>query len=187
MRKAPCKVARRACAPRTMQRRKVKTMSHLFENFRKKALAIANSRVADVVEDVDLLTVALCAGNFNEIKNTLFDAKSNETKHIAAHKALDLGFNPALRKSMAKNGFFAKGLFGLLEIAKKNPAAGSRLMPIFCAMITDDKKYAISSCLKNQVLNFMNQKRDQDGFAITGLNDSEGEASVSVVDSNILG
>lgn len=164
----------------------MKIMDYLFKNLHKKVLSIANSRVADVVEDIDLLTVALCAGNFNEIKNTLFDAKNNETKYIAAHKALDLGFNPVLRKNMAKNGYFAKGLSGLLEVAKKNPDAGSRLMPIFCEMITEHKKYGISRSLRNQVVDYINKKRDQDGFAITGLNDDDEKVSISVADPAML-
>lgn len=146
-------------------------MKSFIENLHMNAISIANTRVADYVKDVDLLTVALCAGNLNEIANTLYDAPNADYKHVAAHRALDLGWNPALRKEKANAGFFANGLRGLLELSKQDSAAGTCLMPIFCELVSNPEKYGISSKLSAQLKNYMRDKKSIDGFAITCIND----------------
>lgn len=162
-------------------------MNKFIENLRKKALAIANARVASYVKDVDQLAVALCAGNFNEIANTLYDALDGDYAYIAAHKALDLGLNSKLRKSMAEAGYFSRGLCGLLDLCEQDPTAGTRLMPIFCEMISHRKKYGISRKLKDRAKAYMNEKKNRDGFAITCLIDEEERVIVHTDTSALLG
>lgn len=169
---------RRACTPKPILRRKVIQMKTIINDLRKKALSVANTRVANYVKDVDLLTVALCAGNLNEIACTLYDAPNGDYAYIAAHKALDLGWNSALRKSMADAGYFSNGLCGLLDFCEQNPLAGTRLMPIFCEMISDRKKYGISRKLSARAKYYMSQKKSSDGFAITCLNDEAESVTV---------
>lgn len=162
----------------TAPRRKVSKMRNFIEDLNKRALSVANTRVYDYVKDIDLLTVALCAGNLCEIACTLHDAANADYAHIAAHKALDLGWNPALRKAKADAGFFANGLRGLLELSKKDSVAGTRLMPVFCEMVSDPKKYGISRKLMVQAKNYMSDKKCIDGFAITSLNDDDESVTV---------
>ena len=81
-------------------------MKETFEILNKKATEIANIMLADIITDVDLLTVALCAGYFDEITRTIFLSNEGEDKHTAAHRALDLGWNPSLREKKIADGYF---------------------------------------------------------------------------------
>ena len=73
-------------------------MRNIFEKLEENARRIANIMIADVVTDVDLLTIALCAGYFDEIAYTIHISSEGEVKHTAAHRALDLGWKPDLRE-----------------------------------------------------------------------------------------
>lgn len=161
---------------------KVKMMVELFDNLNKKAFEIAAMTVATMIDDVDQLTVALCAGNLNEIAYALHETQLGESKREAARKALELGLNPVKRGIAASKGFFAKGLCGLLNLAKDNPDAGSRLMPIFNELVTDYKKYGIPKKLKATVKNYMSEKKNTDGFALMGYNLDDGGAIVCAAD-----
>ena len=153
-----------------------------YEEIEREVTRIINLRVANLVCDVDLLVVALCAGNLNEIAATLHFANAGDICHTAAHKALDLGWNCDLRDSVVKKGYFANGLCGLVEISKQNPDAGSRLMPIMCEMISDCKKYGISKKLKRETQRYLESVRQRDGFAILGIYDDECEVVVRAAD-----
>lgn len=147
-------------------------MRKIFEKLEEKARRIANIMIADVVTDVDLLTVALCAGCFDEIVRTIHLSSEGEVKHTAAHRALDLGWKPELREQMIRDGYFAEGLRGLMEVAKKNPDVGSRLMPVFYEMISDYRKYGLPEDLAHELASLMEAIRERDGFAITSMNDN---------------
>lgn len=146
-------------------------MNKNFENQNAKVAGIANIMVADVIEDVDLLTVALCAGCLEEISHTIFLSNEGEDKHTAAHRALDLGWNPVLRERKVRAGYFEKGLRGLIDLSKRNPDAGSRLMPIFCEMVSDPSKYGLPKILVRETVRYMEAIRERDGFAIVCMND----------------
>lgn len=141
-------------------------MIELFNKLNDKASYIANLRLADLIMDVDLLTVALCADVFPETVLALKDAQVGDRCHLAAHKAIDLGFNDSLRNNAAKEGFFANGLRGLMKLADQNPDTGARLMPIFHAAISDCKRHGISKKLKCEIESYMECKRQHDGFSI---------------------
>ena len=179
--------SRRAYALKAAKGIKVKVMKDVINELRKKTLAIANTRVASYVKDVDQLTVALCAGNLNEIANTLYDAQDGDYAYIAAHKALDLGLNSKLRKNKAEASYFSRGLSGLLDLCEQNPPAGTRLMPIFCEIISHRRKYGISRKLKDRAKDYMDQKKDRDGFAITCLVDEEERVIVHADSSALFG
>ena len=146
-------------------------MKKICEKLEEKARRIANIMIADVVTDVDLLTVALCAGYFDEIAYTIHMSSEGEVKHTAAHRALDLGWKPDLREQMVRDGYFAEVLRGLMDVAKKNPDAGSRLMPVFHEMLSDYRKYGLPEHLAHALANLMEAIRERDGFAITSMND----------------
>ena len=74
----------------------MKSMVELFEKLNKKAHKIASMTVATMIDDVDQLTVALCAGNLNEIAFALHE-QPDESKREAARRALELGCNPVKR------------------------------------------------------------------------------------------
>ena len=160
---------------------KGKTMRNLFSKVHDKVQEVTSVMVADVVDDMDQLTVALCAGNLGEIAR-VFGAKLGKSKETAAHSALVLGICPDIRNSAASKGFFAKGLSGLLDLAEANPDTGSRLMPIFNELVTDCKKYGIPKKLKARVKNYMSKKKDTDGFAIMGFNDYDRSTAVDLAD-----
>ena len=146
-------------------------MVELFKKLNEKASEIVSLKLADLIDDVDLLTVALCAGNLSEIVRTIHTAREGECDHEAAHAALDLGWNPSLREAKARDGFFAKGLCGLMDLSKQHPDTGTRLMPILGEMVSDCKKYGISEKLKCETTCYMYHIRQRDGFAITYIGD----------------
>ena len=127
--------------------------------------------LADIITDVNLLTVALCAGYFDEIVRTIYSSSEGKIKHTAAHRALDLGWNPSLREKKVSEGYFANGLRGLVALAKENPDAGSRLMPVFCEMVSNPAKYGLSKKLVRETACYMESIRERDGFAITCMDD----------------
>ena len=170
----------RSCGTRRWHERiTVKIMTELFEKLQAKAREIANLSLTDVVDDPDLLTVALSLTDLKEIAITLYRSEKGDTSYAAAHQALDIGWKPDLREALIDDGYFASGIEGLLELATKVPDAGSRLMPIFGEVISEHVKIGLSKKLLHQVKSFMNSKLNTDGFAITGYND-EGDASISV-------
>ena len=172
----------RGCGTRRWHERiTVKIMTELFEKLQAKAREIANLTLADVVEDPDLLTVALSLTDLKEIAITLCRSQKDDMSYIAAHQALDIGWKPDLREALIEDGYFASGIEGLLELATKVPDAGSRLMPIFGEVISEHVKIGLSKKLLRKVKTYMNEKKDSDGFAITGFND-EGKAHITVAD-----
>jgi hypothetical protein len=157
-------------------------MTELFDELNDKAWKVSTLMVADIVDDEDLLTVALCAGNLNEIARTLHANRLDVNKQEAAHRALELGLNSKLRNNMASKGFFAKGLRGLLELAQLDSDTGSRLMPIFNELVTAYKKYRIPRDLRVCVKNYMTNKKNTDGFAIMCIDDANGRTLVYAAD-----
>lgn len=141
------------------------------------AQRIANIKLEDVIDDVNLLTVALCTSNLHLIARTLSFADEGENSYIAAHKALDIGWNPSIRERLAKDGYFTDGLRGLLELAERNSTVGSRLMPVFDEAVSIYKDLRIPKKLKSQLKRYFNQKLDTDGFAISHI-DEDGKVFV---------
>lgn len=152
-------------------------MKELINKLGDKANEIAKLMLADVIDDVDLLTVALSASGLQEIAHTLSYAKKNEIRYIAAHRALDIGWNPDWRKELLKEAYLSKGVAGLLEAAKNNPDAGSRLMPVFEEVLSQYEDFGISKKLGSEIKSYMNEKKDHDGFAIAAITD-EGKVIV---------
>ena len=118
----------------------------------------------------------------SEIAATLYFTSAGDIRHTAAHKALDLGWNWDLRESVAKRGYFASGLRGLMEVAKKNPDVGSRLMPSMRAMISDCKKYGIPKKLRRETQRYLESVQERDGFAILSILDDECKVVVRAAD-----
>lgn len=143
-------------------------MTDLFERLNDKALDIAKLRLADLIMDVDLLALALCADAFEETLLTLKDAQQGDRCYLAAHQAFDIGFNVSIRKAMASNGFFANGLRRLLTLADQQADTGARLMPVFYSVVSDYTRYGISKKLKREIEDYLERKRQHDGFAIMG-------------------
>ena len=152
-------------------------MKKLIKNLSDKADKIAKLMLADVIDDVDLLTVALSATGLHEIASTLSYAQKGEVRYTAAHQALDVGWNPDWREKLRKEEYLSKGVAGLLEVAKNNPDAGSRLMPVFEEVLDQYKDFGISKKLRCELKNYMNQKLKDEGFSIAAFTD-EGEVIV---------
>lgn len=146
-------------------------MKKTFETIQEKVSEVASLMVADYVDDIDLLTVALAISSMRDIAFTLNQAKRSDIRYIAAHKALDIGWNVALRDSLAKAGYFENGLRGLLELSEENPNLGSRLMPTFSEAISIYKEIGLSKSFKRELEHYVTQKKETDGFAITRICD----------------
>lgn len=143
-------------------------MTDLFERLNDKAQNVAKLRLADLIMDVDLLALALCADAFEETILALKDAQYGDRCYLAAHQAIDIGFNVSMRKAMASQGFFANGLRRLLALAEQQSDTGARLMPIFYAVTSNHTYYGISKKLKREIEDYIECKRQHDGFAIMG-------------------
>lgn len=156
-------------------------MKELIKKLGDKANEIAKLMLADVVDDVDLLTVALSATGLHEIAYTLSYAHKGETRYTAAHQALDIGWNPDWRKELQKEEYLSKGVAGLLEVAKNNPYAGSRLMPVFEEVLDQHKDFGLSKKLRREIKNYMNHKLNDEGFTISAITD-EGKIMVKTAD-----
>lgn len=153
-------------------------MTKTFERIQKKASEAASLMVADHVDDIDLLTVALAITSIRDIALTLSEAKEGDVRYAAAHKALDIGWNIDLRDSLAKAGYFADGLRGLMDLSEKNPELGSRLMPTFSEAVSIYKEIGLSKSFKRELMRYVTQKKETDGFAITRICD-DGKVLVS--------
>ena len=155
----------------------MKELKKLVDSLGAKAQMVAAINLGDMIDDVDLLAVALSMSNLTEVARTLSAAEEAEMSYIAAHKALDIGWNPSIRETLIEAEYFAKGLCGLLELAETNPVAGSRLMPVFEEAVSIHKELGITKELKCNLKNFMERKLEFEGFAISHR-DEEGKVMV---------
>ena len=146
-------------------------MKELFKKLNDKANEIASLMLSDVVEDVDLLTVALSASGLREVAYTIATSQKGDVRYVAAHQALDIGWSITLRKKLQKEAYLANGVSGLLEVAKNNADVGSRLMPVFEEVLSQHKEFDLPKKLCCEIKNFMNEKKNTDGFAITQITD----------------
>ena len=151
----------------------------LIDDLGAKAQMIASVKLESVIDDVDLLTVALCTSNLTVVSQTLSFSNEGENGYIAAHKALDIGWNPSIRETLANNGYFTEGFRGLLKLAEQNPIAGSRLMPVFEEAVSIYKDLGLPKKLKSELKSYINQKLETDGFAIGNINE-DGKTPVNV-------
>lgn len=156
-------------------------LKKLADSLGAKAQQVAALNLEDVVNDVDLLTVALSLSNLTVVARTISFSKEGATSHIAAHKALDIGWNPSIREALAKAGYFAEGLRGLLELAEHHSSTGSRLMPIFEEAVSVHKELRIPKGLVRRLKSYFNEKLDADGFAIGNL-DEDGKYFVKTAE-----
>lgn len=154
-------------------------LKKLVDDLAAKAQKIADMRLEDVIDDVDLLTVALATSNLTVVARTLSFSKEGEKCYIAAHRALDIGWNPSIREELAKRAYFADGLRRLLKLAEANPLVGSRLMPIFEEAVEVHKDIDIPKKLQCRLKTFINEKLDADGFSIGNLNE-DGKTPVKI-------
>lgn len=141
-------------------------LKKLIDNLGAKAQQVADLKLENVVNDVNLLTVALSLSNLTVVSRTISYSKEGEISYIAAHKALDIGWNPSIREVLVKDRFFAESLRGLLALAEKNPLAGSRLMPVFDEAVSIHKELRIPNRLVSKIKNYLTEKLESDGFAI---------------------
>lgn len=159
----------------------MKELKELVDSLGAKAQLVADLKLENVVNDVDQLVVALSMSNLTVVARTISFSKEGETGHIAAHKALDIGWNPSIREALAEAGYFAEGLRGLLELAEKHSLTGSRLMPVFEEAVSIHKELRIPKGLVRKLKTYLNEKLDSDGFAISNPDD-DGKVSVKTAE-----
>lgn len=159
----------------------MKELKKLVDSLGAKAQQVAALKLENVVDDVDLLTVALAISNLTVVARTVSFSKEGEIGHIAAHKALDIGWNPSTREALAEAGYFAEGMRGLLELAENHSLTGSRLMPVFEEAVSIHKELHIPKGLVRKLKNYLNEKLETDGFAI-GNPDEDGKYFVKTAE-----
>ena len=157
----------------------MKEFKKLIDALGGKAQMVANIKLESMIDDVDLLTFALCTSNLTVVSQTLSFSNEGETGYIAAHKALDVGWNPTIRETLATNGYFTEGFRGLLKLAERNPIVGSRLMPVFEEAVSIYKELGLPKKLRSELKNYINKKLETDGFAIGNINE-DGKTPVNV-------
>lgn len=154
-----------------MLAKKVIFMFDVVKYIKEKAAKIVAIMLCDLIDDVDLLTVALSMCNINHVAETVMMANEGSCAYVAAHRALDIGWKPPLRDAKIKAGYFSQGLIGLIELSKQNPVLATRLMPVFGEMLHKSKELGISKKLKRDVRQYMEAIFERDGYAITRTDD----------------
>lgn len=160
-------------------------MIEMIQKLKKKAGEIADIKLYEIIPDVDLLAVALSAVSLKEIAQTIMVSHENECKHTAAHKALDIGWNPTLRAKKLREGYFSEGLKGLIELSKQDPDIATRLMPVLAVMVGRRKEFGISKKLKGKAMRYMKSIYNRDGFAIANIDD-DGHVEVQLHESILV-
>ena len=146
-------------------------MEKIFKSIRSRAAKIAEMMLCEHINDVRLLTIALCMSNFAQIVDTIMASKEGSYKHEAAHAALDIAWQPSLKSAKARAGYFSEGLRDLVELSKQNPDLATRLVPVFGEMLHKSKELGISQALKREVVDYVEYIFERDGFAITDTDD----------------
>ena len=160
-------------------------MINKLKKLEEKAEKIADIKLYEIIPDVDILAVALSAVSLKEIAQTIMVSCENECKHTAAHKALDIGWNPTLRAEKIRAGYFAEGLKGLIELSKQDPDIATRLMPVLAVMVGHRKDFGISKKLKDKAMRYMESVYNRDGFAIINIGE-DGKVNVQLHDSILV-
>ena len=159
----------------------MKELKKLIDDLAVKAQKTAALSLTSIITDPHQLLVALALSDFEVIAETLSVATEHDACHIVAHQALDIGCNPKKRRSMAKCGYFTEVLRGLLELAEKDPVAGSRLVPVFDEAVSVHKDLRIPKALKRKLQEYTEKKLETDGFAI-GRRDADGKIRVKTAE-----
>ena len=157
------------------------TNKEFFADFFARVQQAADLSLSSVITDPHQLLVALALSDFEVIAEMLSASTGHDACHILAHQALDIGCNPTMRRSMAKRGYFTEVLRGLLELAEKDPVAGSRLVPVFDEALVVCKELRISKALKRKLKEYTEMKLETDGFAI-GRRGADGKIGVKTAD-----
>lgn len=137
-----------------------------------------------LINDVELLTIALSMSGLKQVAETIMMSDQDSYPYAAAHRALDIGWKPEFRESMAQAGCFSKGLVGLIELSKQNQILATRLMPVFSEMIYNDNDLGISEDLKCEAELYMNSIFERDGYAIKFI-DNDGYVEIKLNDSKL--
>ena len=152
-------------------------LKKLVNDLAVKAQKTAALSLTSIITDPHQLLVALALSDFEVIAETLSVATEHDACHIVAHQALDIGCNPKKRRSMAKCGYFTEVLRGLLELAEKDPVAGSRLVPVFDEAVSVHKDLCIPKALQHKLKEYTEKKLETEGFAI-GRRGADGKIMV---------
>ena len=134
-----------------------------------KIKAVLSIALESIVPDLRPLVAALFLSSPDEETRI---RKCYPAEHIifyALNAACDFRKDENLRNSFIAAGFFNEQLEHLLAVAKMNRMAGARLMPIFCAALTDADMLKIPQELQDRILAHIEWQRQKDGFAITEM------------------
>lgn len=126
----------------------------------------------NIVPDLRPLVAALFLSPDEEIRiRKCYPAE--HTIFYALNGASDFRKDENLRNAFIEAGFFNEQFEYLLAVAKKNRMAGARLMPVFCAALSEADMLKIPQELQDRIIAHIEWQRQKDGFAITELSRDE--------------
>lgn len=141
----------------------MRTISNLDPMIQK----ILSLTLVDVVDECRSLLAALLLCNPDEC--TIIQAQYS--KDAVIEFVLDsvgkFRSDDSLMALYINDGFFTEQLELLLETAKGNAIFGARLMPVFCAALTDAEVFKLPVKLERKIIRHIEWQRQHDGFAIT--------------------
>ena len=95
-----------------------------------------------------------------------------DARRCAAETARLLHNKPAMVRQMAAAGYFEAQFHNLLEIAKKNPDHGAKLVQVFVYMIVYQQEHRLSEAIVDEMKKFIDMRVSHDGFLILAEDDT---------------
>lgn len=140
-----------------------------IKNISEKIAAIINIPLENIVPDLRPLLAVLLLSPDVECTRLRMCHPDDQLVQILLENVKVFRNDEELFDLYAKDGFFAEQLNYMLSVARKNRKAGSRLMPVFCAALTDADQLNIPNALHQRIIKHIEKQLKLDGFAITVL------------------
>ena len=118
---------------------------------------------------------ALCMAYYASNPSTsdkMLRLPKGDARRCAAETARLLHNKPAMVRQMAAAGYFEAQFHNLLEIAKKNPDHGAKLVQVFVYMIVYQQEHRLSEAIVDEMKKFIDMRVSHDGFLILAEDDT---------------
>ena len=123
------------------------------------------------VKNRDALCLAYYASHPCTSAKMLRLPKGDYRRH-AAETARVLHRKPARVQRLVAAGYFEDQLRILLEIARKNPEHGAKLVQVFVYMIVYQQEHRLSEAIVDEMKKFIDMRVSHDGFLILAEDDT---------------
>ena len=118
---------------------------------------------------------ALCMAYYASNPSTsdkMLRLPKGDARRCAAETARLLHNKPAMVRQMAAAGYFEAQFHNLLEIAKKTPDHGAKLVQVFVYMIVYQQEHRLSEAIVDEMKKFIDMRVSHDGFLILAEDDT---------------